>query len=86
MHTLSAPWAHLFTAQPCPCPTGIKKLNNSQQQPGSDRFRLLLSDGEFSYSAMLATQFSHVVLSGQIKETSIIRVIDYLCNQLQEKK
>lgn len=81
-----------LSAPPClphpPCPphnvAGIKRLQSGQAQ--QDRFRLLLSDGEYSHSCMLATQLAEKVTSDAIKECSIIRLDDYISNQVQAKK
>lgn len=63
---------------------GIKRLGNGQAQ--QDRFRLLLSDGEYSHSCMLATQLADMVNGDQVREGSIITLVDYICNQVQNKK
>lgn len=34
---------------------------NNAQQPGQDRYRLLLSDGRHQYSSMLASQLTELV-------------------------
>jgi hypothetical protein len=65
-------------------PAGIKRLQNAQAQ--HDRFRVLLSDGEFSHSCMLATQLADLVHSNALKEGSIVTLLDYICNQVQNKK
>lgn len=59
-------------------------MSNAQQQ-GQDRFRVLLSDGGHSLSAMLATQHSDLVLQGAMKENSIVRLDDFIVNTLQDK-
>lgn len=61
-------------------------MQNAAQQPGQDRYRVLLSDGEYQYSGMVATQLTFMVTDGQFKEGSIVRVTDYLCNPVQDKK
>lgn len=55
-------------------------------QAQSDRFRMLLSDGEYSHSCMLATQLADLVHSEQLKEGSIIQLQDYISNQVQNRK
>jgi hypothetical protein len=63
---------------------GIKKLQNTQAQ--QDRYRVLLSDGEYSHSCMLATQLAELVHTGQLKDNSIVLLNDYICNQMANKK
>ncbi|XP_052800689.1 replication protein A 70 kDa DNA-binding subunit-like [Mya arenaria] len=51
---------------------------------GSDRYRLLLSDGKHSYShAMLATQLNTKMASGEMDNHCVVRVKQYICNTLQ---
>ena len=47
---------------------------------------MLLSDGEFSHSCMLATQLADLVNTGQVKENSVVTLADYICNEVQNKK
>ncbi len=63
---------------------GIKRLQNPQAQ--QDRFRILVSDGEYSHSCMLATQLANLVHSGELVEGSIFELTDYICNSVQNKK
>ncbi len=66
------------------CLAGIKRLQSAQAS--QDRFRALLSDGEYTNSCMLATQLGELVHSGGLKENSIIVLHDYICNHVQNKK
>lgn len=68
-----------------PC-TGIKKVQSAAQAPGNDRFRILLNDSQYSYVGMLATQLNDMVNEGRLKEGSVCRLSDYLCNSIQDKK
>lgn len=70
-------------ASPLPA-AGIKKVTTAQAQ--QDRYRVLLSDGEHSQSCMLATQLADRVHAGLLKEGSIITLLDYISNQVQNKK
>ncbi|KAL4425850.1 hypothetical protein ABPG75_009866 [Micractinium tetrahymenae] len=63
---------------------GLKRLQNPQAQ--QDRYRILVSDGEYSHSCMLATQLANLVHSGELVEGSIFELTDYICNQVQNKK
>ena len=68
-------------------PAGLKRVINAQNQ-GSERFRVLLSDGEFYHSGMLATQLGDMVHSNAVRDNSIVQLgaVDYICNQVQDKK
>lgn len=51
---------------------------------GTDRYRLLLSDGRFSHSsAMLATQLNNLVVDGEMETFTVIRLEKYICNTIQ---
>ena len=62
----------------------VKKIT----APGStDRYRLLMSDGNHTYShAMLAAQMNKLLEENQMTNYSIIQVNKYMCNTLGEKK
>ncbi|KAK6183944.1 hypothetical protein SNE40_006506 [Patella caerulea] len=53
----------------------------------ADRYRLLLSDGELTYShAMLATQLNNYMEDGLIDNLCVIQVERYLCNTIQNDR
>jgi len=58
---------------------GYKKIAGS----GQERYRILLSDGEFSNSfSMLATQLNHMIHDKQLEQYTVIKVDKYICNQV----
>jgi len=62
---------------------GQKRIAGNSGQ-GADRYRLLLSDGVHSHSsAMLATQLNDKVDSGELSQFAVIKLVKYLCNQIQ---
>lgn len=63
---------------------GIKRLQNAQAQ--QDRYRVLLSDGEYCHSCMLATQLAELVHTEQLKDNCIVALNDYICNLMANKK
>ncbi|XP_050714389.1 replication protein A 70 kDa DNA-binding subunit-like [Eriocheir sinensis] len=61
----------------------MKRIPSGAQE----RWRLLLSDGQWSSSfAMLATQLNSKVDTGEIKNNCIISLDRYVCNTVQENK
>ncbi|XP_071946276.1 replication protein A 70 kDa DNA-binding subunit-like [Antedon mediterranea] len=50
----------------------------------NDRYRLLLSDGEHSYSAMLGTQLNSLVSDNKLQSKTIIQLDKYICNTIGE--
>lgn len=65
----------------------IKKIsppNASANAPS--RYRLAISDGEHFQQAMLATQLNALINQGQIQVFSLVRLNDFICNKLQNKR
>lgn len=61
----------------------MKKIPSGVQE----RYRLLVSDGQWSSSfAMLATQLNSLVSNGEITNNCIIRMKRYICNTVQDNK
>ncbi|KAK3249417.1 hypothetical protein CYMTET_41152 [Cymbomonas tetramitiformis] len=52
----------------------------------AERFRLVLSDGHHWGQAMLATQLNHLVTTEQVKEGTVMRLQEYICNVVQGRK
>lgn len=75
----------ITTGNPCDSPVFqiiSSKLISSGS--GTDRYRLLLSDGRNSYShVMLATQLNEMMQSGEMDNHCVIRAKQYICNTLQ---
>ncbi|KAH9290005.1 hypothetical protein KI387_034122, partial [Taxus chinensis] len=59
----------------------IGTTNNMQE-----RYRMVLSDGTHMQQAMLATQLNEYVKSGQIQKGSVVQLIEYICNCVQNRK
>ncbi|KAH7432356.1 hypothetical protein KP509_07G018700 [Ceratopteris richardii] len=55
-------------------------------QSTQERYRLVLSDGNYVQQAMLATQLNEFVKSGQVQKGSIVKLIEYICNTVQNRK
>ncbi len=67
--------------------TELKKLNLPTANPNSPpRFRLAVSDGEKYMPAMLATQLNNLVFDLFIHLNSLIRLNDYICNEVQNMR
>lgn len=80
------PPSSLSTAAPLALlpPAGLKALRAAGD--GSTRFRVLLSDGRHSHPAMLATGLSHLVTAGALREGGILRVDDFMCQDIHGKR
>lgn len=53
---------------------------------GSDRWRLVLSDGKHYAQSMLATQQNEMISNGDLQEMCIIKLTDYIVNVVQNKR
>ncbi|KAK7367074.1 hypothetical protein VNO80_09082 [Phaseolus coccineus] len=76
------------------CSSGLKpvlqvidlKLVQSQQASNTERYRLVLSDGSFYQQGMLATQMNELVHSGKLQKGSVVRLVQFICNDVQNRK
>jgi len=58
---------------------GYKKIAGS----GTERYRILLSDGQYSNSfSMLATQLNHMIHDKQLEQFTIVKINKFICNQV----
>jgi len=56
------------------------------QHPGSERFKLEISDGTSYTTAMLSTQHNELVKSKQVRPNTIIRVTEYITNEVRDTR
>lgn len=63
----------------------IRKIGQ-QNGNSAERYRVVLSDGQFLQQAMLATQLNELITSQQLEIFSIVRVDDWMVNQVQNRK
>lgn len=62
----------------------IRLVNTVQNT--AERYRMLLSDGTHLQQAMLATQMNHFIKSGRLQKGSIVQLIEFICNVIQNRK
>jgi replication factor A1 len=62
----------------------VKQMAPSAQS--GDRYRLVMSDGQYYVQTMLATQANHVVHDGKLVRGCFARVKQYTPNNLKGKK
>lgn len=64
-----------------------KRMSSSTPQGGNtERYRLVLSDGQRSQHAMLATQLNSMVSDGVVAPNSVVVMEEYLCNMVQGRR
>ena len=61
----------------------VKKIVTGQS---GERFRLVLSDGQYYIQGMLATQCTDLVNNGQLTKYCIIHLKEFVCNNISGKK
>jgi len=65
----------------------LKKISPANSNPNAaSRYRLVVSDSEKSQDAMLATQLNQRVVSGEVQVNNLVRLQDYICNQVANKR
>ncbi|KAN0064628.1 Replication factor A protein 1 [Thecaphora frezii] len=66
----------------------IKKISSAATSNPSvgDRYRIILSDGIHFAQAMLASQKRHMAESGEIDKNSVVRVLQYSSNNVQNRR
>ncbi|XP_071730502.1 replication protein A 70 kDa DNA-binding subunit C-like [Rutidosis leptorrhynchoides] len=52
---------------------------------GTERYRVLLSDGMYYQQGMLATQKNDLARFNQLQKGSIIRLTEFVCNQIRDR-
>eukprot|EP00252_Welwitschia_mirabilis_P017167 TRINITY_DN38089_c0_g1_i1.p1 TRINITY_DN38089_c0_g1~~TRINITY_DN38089_c0_g1_i1.p1 ORF type:complete len:797 (+),score=128.77 TRINITY_DN38089_c0_g1_i1:128-2518(+) len=62
----------------------VKQIVSSQIS--KERFRMILSDGQNALQAMIAVQLNERVKSGEIQNGSVVRLQEYTCNNVQNRK
>jgi replication factor A1 len=68
----------------------VRKLQPSAAQQAQaaasgDRYRVVLSDGEFLLHCVLMAQLNHFVVSGELDKGSIVTLVDYQPNRVQDR-
>ncbi|KIP12317.1 hypothetical protein PHLGIDRAFT_124212 [Phlebiopsis gigantea 11061_1 CR5-6] len=64
----------------------IKKVGQTTGQNATDRYRVIVSDGEYFLQAMLATQINALIESGDLTKNSIVVVDKCTCNPVADGK
>ncbi|KAH7911406.1 hypothetical protein BJ138DRAFT_1179561, partial [Hygrophoropsis aurantiaca] len=67
----------------------IKKVTpttTTGNAPSTDRYRIIISDGEHFVQAMLATQLNELVANNEIEKNTIVIIDKLTCNFVQEKR
>ncbi len=74
-------------ARACAPRAGVKAMQSQSSSHGSsERFRLAMSDGQVWMSGMLATQLNELVRTNQVGPGVIVKVEEFITNELQNKK
>ena len=60
--------------------------NNAAAEPGKQRYRLAVSDGEHWMSALIATQMAHLVTENRLVVNTVLRLKEYIVQDLGGRK
>ncbi|UZJ52680.1 hypothetical protein CBS101457_002000 [Exobasidium rhododendri] len=64
----------------------VKKIAPKGGESLPDRFRVILSDGDYYAQAMLSTQTKRIIDSGELNRNCLIKVISYAVNTIADRK
>jgi hypothetical protein len=69
------------------CLAGCKKLESKGGPPqgASNRYKVLVSDGERAVPCILATQLAGLGASGQLAEGTVVDITECICNAMENK-
>lgn len=72
----------LYNSGPVVQVLSIKKVGQTTGTGAAaqDRYRVIVSDGEYFLQAMLATQINAQVESGELAKNSVVKVERFTCN------
>ncbi|KAL8137076.1 hypothetical protein V2J09_003077 [Rumex salicifolius] len=66
--------------------TEVRLVSATNQTSTNERYRMLVSDGTHTQQAMLATQRNDLVKSGRLQKGSIVKLLQFVCNLIQNRK
>jgi len=64
----------------------IRGMSKPQSNPNQEHYRMSISDGSHSCVVMLATQCNGMVLDGTITQHSVVRLTEYIINEVRGKR
>ena len=64
----------------------VKKLNATGSANAQDRWRLVLSDGQYFIQSMMATQLNHMIEKNDVQKGVLIKLLQYTTNKMKDKK
>ena len=75
-----------------PIPPTLADLRALQSKDGNStdesnkRFRVMLSDGQHYVTAMLSSQLNPLVLDGKLEKFTVVKLTEYLCQTINNRK
>lgn len=64
----------------------IKQIKTSGTSSAAERYRLIISDGEFYQQAMLTTRLNGLIRDKTLCKGCLIELIEYVCNTVQGRR
>ncbi|XP_031399719.1 replication protein A 70 kDa DNA-binding subunit A-like [Punica granatum] len=65
--------------------TDVKSVLGANIRNPNQRYRMILSDGVNSHQGLLTTQLNHLVDSGHLQKSSIIRLNEFVCSLIKDR-
>jgi replication factor A1 len=75
----------LGTIQPVLQVADVRPIT-AKSAAGSDRFRMLVSDGVHSLQSMLSTDLNRFVTDGTLRLGSIVHLLEVMCSDIQGRR
>ena len=76
----------LFSSGPTVQILSIKKVGSTTGPVAVDRYRIIVSDGEYFVQAMMATQLNGLVEDGRVGKNTVVVIEKFTANYVQEKR
>ena len=76
----------LWTSEPTVQILSIKKVGPQTGPTHTDRYRIIVSDGETFLQAMMATQLNHFVEEGHVGKNTVVVIEKFTANYVQDKR
>lgn len=77
--------AELFRA-PLSDLRALQSKDGNSDDPKNKRYRVMLSDGQHYVTAMLSSQLNPLVLDGKLEKFTVVKLTEYLCQTINNRK
>ena len=64
----------------------LQSKDGNSDDPKNKRYRVMLSDGQHYVTAMLSSQLNPLVLDGKLEKFTVVKLTEYLCQTINNRK